>query len=149
MTVIEALKNQPLFSWISNTPLEYLVEKAETRPMKEDEILYEPESSSDAIYLILEGEVKFLCPSGKYKTLGHGQIFGECFLIEVQKRSCEAKVLKSGSLLILDHEALYQFSQEFPDPYSIVITNLARYLSDHIKNLNEKKVSSEGPKVLA
>lgn len=142
MKEIEALKSQPLFSWISNAPLEYLVKSAETRSLKPGETIYEKDSAGNSIYLILDGTILFESGSTKQTTLTKGQLFGECSVIEVKARTCTATAKEASSLFILSHEVLYQFSQEYPDPYSIVVTNLARCLAARIRDLNEQKATS-------
>ncbi|MEM6883810.1 MAG: Crp/Fnr family transcriptional regulator [Verrucomicrobiota bacterium] len=142
MTAIEALKKQPLFSWISSAPLEYLVEQAETRSLLNGDILYSAGSPGDAIFLILEGDIEFAHSLGPDKILNKGTLFGECSVIEVKNRRCEAKAKGNTTLLILNHEVLYNFSEKFPDPYSIVVTNLARCLASQIRDLNEKKATT-------
>jgi len=143
MTALEALKHQPLFSWISNAPLEYLVDQGETRSLLNEEVVYESGSSGDAIYLILEGGVEFIPRSGTSITLNQGSLFGECSVIEVKTRSCTAKAKGKTTLLALNHTTLYQFSEKFPDPYSIIVTNLARCLAARIRDLNEKKATTQ------
>ncbi|MEM1158573.1 MAG: Crp/Fnr family transcriptional regulator [Verrucomicrobiota bacterium] len=143
MTALEALKQQPLFSWINNAPLEYLVEQGETRALLNGDHIYQAGSPGDAIFLILEGDVEFTSDSGSGKTLSKGSIFGECSIIELKERTCTAKAKGNTSLLVLNHEVLYKFSAEFPDPYSIVVTNLARCLAAQIRNLNEKKATTQ------
>jgi len=146
MTAIEALKKQPLFSWISNTPLEYLVERGETRSLLDGDILYSAGSPSNAIYLILEGDVEFTPVSGSAITLNQGSLFGECSVIELKERLSTAKAKGKTSLLVLSHDVLYEFSVKFPDPYSIIITNLARCLAARIRDLNEKQVTTKSDK---
>jgi len=143
MTAIEALKKQPLFSWISNAPLEYLVENAETRSLLNGDTLYAAGTPGDAIYLILDGDIQFTPSSGAGKILGKGSLFGECYVIELKDRPCAAKAKGNTSILVLNHGLLYKFSEKFPDPYSIVITNLARCLVAHIRDLNEKKATTK------
>lgn len=141
MTAIDALKKQPLFSWISNTPLEYLVKHAETRSLNPGDVLYEAGSPGDAVFLILGGEIEFHAEGKAVAALGSGDLFGECSLIEVKERACDAKAAEKSTVLVLSHELLYRFSKEYPDPYSIIITNLARCLAAHIRDQNEKKAS--------
>ncbi len=142
MTGIEALKKQSLFSWISNAPLEFLVENAKTETLKDGEVIYKAGSNGSAVYLIMSGSVEFKPDSGDCITLAAGNLFGECSVIELKQRTSEAKAKGETSILILTHEVLYQFSQKFPDPYSIVITNLARCLAARIRDLNEKKATT-------
>jgi len=139
MTAIEALKKQPLFSWISNAPLEYLVEQSETRKFQDGEVLYEPDTPGDAIYLILEGVIEFKGSKNQTKLLNSGELFGECSVIELKDRPCKAHAKGETTLLILNHDALFLFSEKYPDPYSIFITNLARCLAARIRDLNKKK----------
>lgn len=142
MTGIEALKKQSLFSWINNAPLEFLVEKSETRSLLNGDLLYKGGTPGDAIYLILQGDIEFNSAAGKSTTLTQGCIFGECSVIELKDRICEAKAKGNTSVMVLSHEVLYQFSEKFPDPYSIVITNLARCLATRIRNLNDQKATT-------
>ena len=144
MTGIEALKKQPLFSWISQSPLESLIATASTRPLKDKEILYRRKTPGDAIYLILEGCIEFIPETGTSSTLQNGEMFGECSIIEIKERPCEARAQGEAKVLELTHQTIYQFSQKFPDPYSIVVTNLARCMAARIRNLNEQKVSTGG-----
>jgi CRP-like cAMP-binding protein len=142
MTGIEALKAQSLFSWISQGPLESLLSHAHTESLKDGEVLYQAETPGDAIYLIMEGKIEFKPPTGSPVTLTAGEMFGECSLIEIRHRTCQTTAKGATEVLILDHSTIYKFSQDFPDPYSIIVTNLARCLAARIRDLNNQKAST-------
>lgn len=138
---LEVMKNHPLFAWMTSSPLEWLVKHGEEKSLKKDETIFFRNSPADALFLVLEGSVVFTEKDKDDISVSQGEAFGHGSLIEIRQRPREARMAENGRLLILNHSTLLQFAREFPDPYSILITNLARMLAARIRDLNEKKAS--------
>ncbi|MEM6823273.1 MAG: cyclic nucleotide-binding domain-containing protein [Verrucomicrobiota bacterium] len=142
MNPIEVLRKHPLFSWISSEPLEWLAKNGQESLFSGHGKIYEDGSNGDAIFIILEGSVNFPSNNGKADiSLKEGEVFGECSLIEVRKRAREAQASPSARIFVLSHQVLLDFANKYPDPYSIMVTNLARNLARRIRDLNTQKSS--------
>jgi len=138
---LDVMKKHPLFAWMTSPPMEWLVKQGEEKSLKKDETVFSRNSSSDAVFLVLEGAVVFTEKGKEDIQVARGEAFGHGSLIEIRSRPRDARMAEDGRLLILNHATLLHFAREFPDPYSILVTNLARMLAARIRDLNEKKAS--------
>jgi len=143
---LDALKMHPLFAWISSAPLSWLADRCTEKSFKEGDVVYERDSEAEAVFLILEGEVEFASADDRAEkpVLKAGKSFGESSLVDVRKRVSRATARSNVRLLILPHSVLLEFARLHPDPYSIVITNLARILARRLRLLNMKRVEGAG-----
>lgn len=145
MKELEALIHQPLFAWISSQPMEWLAKECPCIDLKDKEILYEEGSTSDALFLVISGALSIEAKGHPPIRIEKDSILGECSLIEVRRRAAKAQASEPSRVMILHHATLLRFARQYPDPYSIIITNLARQLARRLRELNDQKARSSSP----
>ncbi|MGF1678467.1 MAG: Crp/Fnr family transcriptional regulator [Candidatus Methylacidiphilales bacterium] len=148
MNELEALTRQPLFAWISSQPMEWLSKECPCLDLKENEILYEEGSTSEALHLVISGALRIEAQGHPPIRIGKDSILGECSLIEVRRRAAKASASEPSRVMIIHHSTLLRFARQFPDPYSIIITNLARQLARRLRELNDQKARASSPTTL-
>lgn len=109
------------------------------------ELIVQEDEPGDCIYIIEEGEVEVLRASSDpaaepqaIALLGRGEFFGEMSMIEKSTRSATVRACGSVRLLMLTTEDFYSFAKIFKNGFTVVIINIARILSQRLRQTNVK-----------
>mgnify|MGYP000538047769 CR=1 FL=1 len=152
-SIDQCLRKAPLFSWMSTDSIGWLAHYTEELSFAEGETIYSRGSGSDALYLLVEGEVTFISGTSEdpdeqtASTLEEGALFGELSLLENRMRESSARAALPTRLYKIKADTIQDFAKKNQDQHAILLTNLARELARKIRNLNAKK--SKGPTSIA
>jgi CRP-like cAMP-binding protein len=116
--------------------MEWLAERAFSFEYRPEEIILEMGTPSDGLYIIASGQVRFTSEDRGVSQLEAGNYFGELSLLGKKERTAVIEAITHAQIYHLSKRHLNGFAQEFPDPYSIIVTNLARELARRIRQLN-------------
>ncbi len=133
---IDAFKPIGLLAWLGQENMEWLAERAFSLEYRPEEIILEAGSHTDGLYIIASGQVRFTSDDCGVSQLESGNYFGELSLLDKKDRTAIVEAITHVQIYHLSKRHLNGFAQEFPDPYSILVTNLARELSRRIRQLN-------------
>jgi CRP-like cAMP-binding protein len=145
MNKVEVLQKSRLFDNLLPEEVEMLGELCVLRPFKTGEVVFEKGDVGDALYIMVEGQVD-VChpnPNGPPKvlaTLTAPDFFGEMSLIDKEYRSATVKARSDCTLLGLSNENLHSFSKVYREGFSWVAVNIARVLSQRLREANRRLV---------
>ncbi len=146
MDKIAALTSSSLFDMLSTEELEYVADLSRPRRFSAGEHIIEEGDLGDSLFVVFKGEVDILRKdaSGTLKmlaTLAPGQFFGEMSLIDKDVRSATARARSECELLHLTAENLTSFRKNHRDGFTFVIINIARVLSNRLRDANNRLAS--------
>ncbi len=132
------MSNIPLFSEFSSDDLEYISCRGVVKSFSKNTVLINEGDRSDALYVILDGQVKVYASdeNGKEVILniqGPGEYFGELALIDEVPRSASVMTLKSSRLAFVSRESFEACLVENP----ALALKLVRSLTQRIRSLTE------------
>ncbi|MEM7030419.1 MAG: cyclic nucleotide-binding domain-containing protein [Chloroflexota bacterium] len=110
MSIETILNKVPLFSLLPDDVLSDLVKTGQTSAFAADDIVCEEGEESDAMYVILEGEIRIFKHDGvanevEIAILQSGDFFGEMSLLDSQPRSATVSCITDCHLFMLDRLA--------------------------------------------
>jgi len=132
----EVLKSIGLLAWVNEDKLEWLLERSLSYRYEADELIMDATSPTDGLYVIVSGQVRFTRAESQVSHLEVGNYFGELSLISKELRGSIVESISPSELLYISRKHFNGFAEEFPDPYAIIMTNLARELARMIRQLN-------------
>jgi signal transduction histidine kinase len=102
-TIKGFLHNLSLFSELSDSDLDKLVDMAEEVTLEQGDVLMEEGTPGDALYIVLDGDFEVSKRSGNQEVVlamrGTGEVLGEMALIEDLPRSATVKASRKSKLL--------------------------------------------------
>jgi CRP/FNR family cyclic AMP-dependent transcriptional regulator len=144
--IITFLKQADIFYQFTQTQLELVANLCQEKTFSAGETIFEENSSSKELYVIVQGEVGILVNSaivgpkteeGKtiIATLRRGQSFGEVALVDEGLRSATAQAKnKDTRLLVIPRDKLIMLCETYPQLGYRLMYNLAADLSMKIRN---------------
>ena len=110
--VLDLLKQVPLFADLSDDDLNWLLESAETVSLAAGSLLMQEGDPGDALYVLLDGEVKVTKRSGQQEVVlavrGSGEMIGEMSLLERVPRSASVYAGRDSRLLKIGQDVFKQ-----------------------------------------
>jgi len=147
LPLLDAQKIQSILSKISllgglNDPqLETVLNELRTLNVKKDDLIFKQDEQPTYIYIVLSGQVKISrdCNGAALEllTVEPGQCFGETSLIGIQPHSATAIALVDCELVVLSRDALLTLFEKDKELYSMLILNIARETSRHLRDSRE------------
>lgn len=131
---LELLKGVDLFSTLDNYQLGVISDVVISRKYKKDEnIILEDDSTDQALFIIVEGEVKvYISGMDGRETilamLGKGDFFGEMSLIDGEPRSASVKAVTNTSILVVRRKDFQEELYKFPDLTMSLLEEMSRRL---------------------
>jgi CRP/FNR family cyclic AMP-dependent transcriptional regulator len=144
--LINFLKQADIFYQFTQTQLELVANLCQEKTFNAGETVFEENSSSKELYVIMQGEVDILVNSaiigpktdtGKtiIATLRRGQSFGEVALVDEGLRSATAQARsKDTRLLVVQRDKLIMLCETYPQLGYRLMYNLAADLAMKIRN---------------
>lgn len=126
-----ALAATPLFAGLPSDALEALVENLALVPLRLGEQLYREGEPSDALYVIVEGEISVVAegpPRVEMARLGPGGFLGEVALMTDQPRTATAIAAEPSELLRIDRLTLSRVLADHGD----VLRAVLRFVRDRL-----------------
>ncbi len=148
--IIAYLKQSDIFYQFTQTQLELVSNLCQEKTFNEGETIFEENSSSKELYVIIQGEVDIIVdPSvvGSQQekermvlaTLRRGQSFGEVALVDEGLRSATAQVRqKNTRLLVIPREKILMLCETYPQLGYRMMYNLAADLAMKIRHTDLK-----------
>lgn len=143
--IVNFLKQSDIFYQFTPTQLEMVGNLCQEVVFNANEIIFRENSSSNELYVIVQGEVDILINRGTTGTLGknetvvarlrRGQSFGEVALVDEGLRSASARAAqKDTRLLVIQREKIVMLCETYPQLGYRLMYNLAADLAMKIRN---------------
>ena len=144
--LITFLKQGDIFYQFTQTQLELVANLCQEKSFAAGETIFEENSSSKELYVIVQGEIDILVNPGIVglnsesekaiiATLRRGQSFGEVALVDEGLRSATARSKgKEARLLVIPRDKLIMLCETYPQLGYRLMYNLAADLAMKIRN---------------
>jgi len=137
-----ALRRVKIFAEFSDAQLERMIEFMETRPVRQWTEIVKQGQHGDAMYFVLEGELRVrMMINGRETilvTLGPGEFFGEISLFDQGPRSADVVANLDSVLLKLSASGFLSLMQKAPDLAAPFLFAVARTLTARIRADNKR-----------
>jgi len=143
--LVNFLKQSDIFFQFTPTQLEMVANLCQEMNFDMDQIIFQENSSSKELYVIMQGEVDILINRGGTGALGksgtvvarlrRGQSFGEVALVDEGLRSATARAAqKDTRLLVISRDKIVMLCETYPQLGYRLMYNLAADLAMKIRN---------------
>jgi CRP-like cAMP-binding protein len=143
---IGALTEMPVFGGVSTDALVFLIERADDVRVPGEEFFFREGETGGVMYVLRAGRVELQrFRDGAVEILGQlgpGDCFGEMALLDLYPRSASVKALEDCSALAISHGLLYELYGQSPEPFTMIMMNLARELSRRLREAHRHVVSA-------
>ena len=140
MDKLGVLGSSRLFEMLSTEELEMLASLCQPRTLAASEVIFEAGDVGDGLFLLADGEVEVIRREGAAEkilaTLAPPEFFGEMSVIDKEYRSATVRARAPTILLYLSVENLLTFRKSFRDGFTFIIINIARVLSQRLRETN-------------
>ncbi len=135
------LREMPIFGAVPDRALMWLGERAERLTVAAGGWFFQQGAPGDSMYVLRRGRVA-VQRTGDGETriigrLGVGDCFGEMALIDLEPRSAGVLAEEDCDALALSHILLYRLYAADPEPFTLIMMNLARELSRRLRLTEE------------
>jgi len=147
LPLLDATKIQPILSktsllgGLNDSQLKIVLDELRTLNVKKDEIIFRQNEQPTYIYIVLSGQVKISsdCNGTAFELMivKPGQCFGETSLIGIQPHSVTAIAQDNCELTVLSRDALLTLFEKDKELYSMLVLNIARETSRHLRDSRE------------
>jgi CRP-like cAMP-binding protein len=136
------LRRIKVFSGMDDAQLQSFASYMEDRRIKQFTIIVEKGEHGDAMFLILEGEVRaFTIVDGKetiLSTLGPGEFFGEISLLDQGPRSATVVTNTDTLLLRISADSFERLLREAPALAALFLNSVSRHVVGRLRALNRR-----------
>lgn len=144
--LINFLKQSDVFHQFTQTQLELVANLCQEKSIPAGETIFEENSNSKELYVILQGDVEILINPGLVSarekvektliaTMRRGQSFGEIALVDEGLRSATARAgNREVRLLVIPREKLIMLCETYPQLGYRLMHNLAADLAMKMRN---------------
>ena len=136
------LRRVKIFAEFSDEQLEKFIRFMEVQPVRQWTEIVKQGQHGDAMYLVLEGELRVrLMIGGKETTLvtlGAGEFFGEIALFDQGPRSADVVANKDSTLLMIADGAFQKLILQAPDLAAPFLLAMGRTLTARIRADNKR-----------
>jgi serine/threonine protein phosphatase PrpC len=130
----------PLFSALSYTELLRLMNVAERRDFKENEIIFQEGEEGDGLYILLSGKVQIMRGDMPIVVYEKGCHFGEMSLVESATRLAKAKAAADSKILIIKRRDFFRLLRNAPYLAVKLLWNLVNILTSRLKATNDELI---------
>lgn len=139
----ELLQKIVLFAWLDERKLEFLIHRSECRLFAPQEIILKEETPGVQFCAIGKGTVEVVSQAGTEQenvltTLIDGDFFGEMSIVGPAVHRASFRALEETLVLGIGAGAFREFSALYPDQYALLISNVARYFSKTLRDINNR-----------
>ncbi|HJW83162.1 MAG TPA: cyclic nucleotide-binding domain-containing protein, partial [Anaerolineae bacterium] len=129
---VDFLKKVPLFAALRDEDLNWLLETAETVSIQAGDVLMREGETGEALYVVLDGELKITKRSGQQEMVlavrGSGEMIGEMGLLEQAPRSASVHATQDSRLLKIGQEAFRQLLSISPSAALVALRTVTARL---------------------
>lgn len=137
---LSVLQASPLFVDLHIDELSLLAELCQAHEFAAGEVIVREGEPGDSLFILLEGAVRVFrachangADGGEIAVMKEGEFFGEMSMLEKSVRSASVQAATDVRLLSLTTEDLYSFSRIHKNGFTLVIINIARILSQRLR----------------
>jgi CRP-like cAMP-binding protein len=142
--VLDALATIPFFAGLEPAALERLAAGMRSRRFRRGEVIFHIGDPGDALFVIVEGEVKISLPSETGEeailaTLRSGDVFGELALLDGAPRSASASALIATETVVLPRDKFRELIATEAGVRDALLASIAgelRRLTTHVEELH-------------
>jgi len=142
--VLEALATIPFFAGLDPPALERVAAGMRSRRFRRGEVIFHIGDPGDALFVIVEGEVKISLPSETGEeaflaTLGLGDVFGELALLDGAPRSASATAISATETVVLPRDRFRELIATEAGVRDALLASIAgelRRLTTHVEELH-------------
>jgi len=139
MSVVQTLRQIPLFSQLREGDLSQIAQAARERSYPKNSVIVFEDDPGDALYMVISGQVKVVLTAedGREVILSvrdRGDFFGEMGLIDDEPRSAHVIAMEDSRLLVLRREDFQRCLAEIPE----IAIGLLRALVGRLRQADEK-----------
>jgi CRP/FNR family cyclic AMP-dependent transcriptional regulator len=142
--VLEALAAIPFFAGLDPAALERVAAGMRSRRFKRGEVIFHIGDPGDALFVMVEGEVKISLPSETGEeaflaTLGKGDVFGELALLDGAPRSATATAISATETVVLPRDRFRELIATEAGVRDALLASIAgelRRLTTHVEELH-------------
>jgi CRP-like cAMP-binding protein len=142
--VLDALAAIPFFAGLEPAALERLAAGMRSRRFRRGEVIFHLGDPGDALFVIVEGEVKISLPSETgdeaiLATLRAGDVFGELALLDGAPRSATASALSPTETVMLPRDKFRELIATEAGVRDALLASIAgelRRLTTHVEELH-------------
>jgi CRP/FNR family cyclic AMP-dependent transcriptional regulator len=131
------LRDMPIFGAVPDRALSYLNDQATRVAVPAGHWFFHQGEQGDTMYVLRSGRVEVHRAWGEriaiIGRLGPGDCFGEMALIDLYPRSASVLAAEDCRALGLSNALLYQLYAVDPEPFTLIMMNLARELSRRLR----------------
>lgn len=129
------LSKHPFFANIEAARLRQLLESARVAELTRGSVVFDEGAPSDAIYLILSGQVAFRkrLANGDHLTVsvsGQGNHFGEVGVLTGERRSLRAEIESDAVIAKIGGDALRDYLRTLPGPVDTLLQSIIKHLHE-------------------
>jgi CRP/FNR family cyclic AMP-dependent transcriptional regulator len=141
--ILDALKNNHLFSALTPEELERIAKLIFLRSYRKGRTLFFEGTPGEVMYLIYSGQVGiYKTVPGKddmlLATLSPGSFFGEMSLVDAQPRSATARVAEDAELVVITKKVFDQMLLTDPGITSKILIALLKVALGRLRSTDEK-----------
>jgi len=145
---LDTLANMPVFGGVPADALSFILARTKRVQVPRGKCYFREGQLGDTMYVLLQGYVE-VCrwPNGHRDVLGRlgpGDCFGEMALLDLYPRSASVEAIEDSAALGITHGLLYDLYAHSPEPFTIVMMNLARELSRRLRAADEQRAQLSG-----
>jgi CRP-like cAMP-binding protein len=145
---LEVLAGMPVFGAVSADALEFLLNRAERRVVSAGNCYFHEGEAGDTMYVLRRGKVELMRElKDHYERIGQlgpGDCFGEMALLDLYPRSATVQATEDSSALGISHSLLFELYEQTPEPFTIIMMNLARELSRRLRSAEQRLARVRG-----
>ena len=148
------LKRYSLFGGVTEKAYMQIRPMLRTVRFAKGQLIVEEGRVNDTIYFITGGAVEILkraeCGGDtelrRMATMREGDAFGEMELIDIQPCAATVRALEDTVTLTLSNRDLYRVSKMDMKTYALIIMNLAREISRHLRAMDSMFAGGPNPR---
>lgn len=142
---IDALRDCPLFTGLSDTQLSALAELSEGAHLQTGQTIFAQDDPADRLYVLLSGRVaiRFKPHDGETLTvteIGRGGVFGWSAALGRRSYTSSAVCLEAGDALGLRGADLRRLCEMQPETGVIILERLAEVIAQRLRSTHEQVV---------
>ena len=119
------LQNVDVFSQVATEQLAHIAAIAEEVSYLENDIVYEINQASDALFVVAEGKIKIHHEGEEITTVGAREAFGTWSLFDDEPRVATATAAEDSRLLRVDREEFHELLSDYTEITQAVLKNIA------------------------
>jgi CRP-like cAMP-binding protein len=136
------LRRIKILADLSDAQLAHLMDFMEAQMVTERTVIFKQGDSSDAMYLVMAGELRARIMNGERETIlatfGPGEFFGDMALFDHGPRSADVVANVDSQLLRISSAQFNRLTKEAPALATPFLQETARTLAARIRNDNKK-----------